>query len=46
MEVPRLEVKVQLLTYATATAAPDPLCNQMPQLQQRQILYLLSKARD
>ena len=50
MEVPRLEVKLelQLLAYATATAAPDPshVCKVHHSSQQCWILNPLSKVRD
>ena len=50
MEVPKLgvELELQLLTYTTATAMPDPsqLCNLCCSLQQHQVLNPLSKARD
>ena len=49
MEVPRLgvELELQLLVYATATAMWDPsLCNLHHSSQQCQILNPLSEARD
>ena len=50
MEVPRLgvESELQLLTYATARAIPDPSCNcdLRHSLQQCQILNPLSEAKD
>ena len=50
MEVPRLGVKLelQLPAYATATAMQDPswVCDLHQSSQQRQILNLLSRARD
>ena len=50
MEVPGLgvELKLQLLAYATATVAQDPsrVCNLHHSLWQRQILYPLSRARN
>ena len=50
MEVPRLQVKLelQLLTYATATATPDPsqICNLHHSSQQRWVPNLLNEARD
>ena len=50
MEVPRLgvELELQLPTYATATAMPDPsqVCNLHHSPQQCQTLNPLSKARD
>ena len=50
MEVPRLgvELELQLPTYATATAMPDPsgVCDLRPSSQQHQILNPLSEARD
>ena len=50
MEVPRLgvESELQLLAYVTATATWDPsqVCNLHHSSQQRQILDLLSEARD
>jgi len=49
MEVPRLgvELELQLLTYTTATAMPDPshVCNLHHSSQQRQIFDPLSEAR-
>ena len=48
MEIRRLGVELQLLVYATATAAPDPSCilDLHHCSQQRWILNALSKARD
>ena len=50
MEVPRLgvQLELQLLPYATATAMQDPscICNLHHSSRQCQILNLLSKARD
>ena len=50
MEVPRLEVRLelQLPAYATASKMRDPshICNLHRRLQQHQILNPLSKARD
>ena len=48
MEVPRLEVKLELLVYTRATAIPDPnhICDLHHSSQQRWILNPLSKARD
>ena len=50
MEVPRVgdELELQLLAYTTATAKPDPshICDLHYSSWQRQILNLLSKARD
>ena len=50
MEVPRLEVKLelQLLAYTTATAVPDTsgICDLHHSSQQCQILNTLSKVRD
>ena len=50
MEVPRLwvELELQLLAYAIATAVPDPsqVCKLHHSLWQHQILYPLSEARD
>ena len=50
MEVPRLgvELELQLLAYATATAMPDlsRICDLHHSLQQRWILNPLSEARD
>ena len=50
MEVPRLGVEsvLQQLTYATATAMPDPspVCNPGRGLQQHRILDPLREARD
>ena len=50
MEVPRLgvELKLQLLSYATATATPDisHVCDLHRSLQQCQILNRLSEVRD
>ena len=50
IEVPRLEVKLelQLPTYTTATPTPDRslVCNLNPSSRQCQILNLLSEVRD
>ena len=48
MEAPKLGVKFQLPAYATATATPGQscICNLHHSLQQRQILKLLSEARN
>ena len=48
MEIPRLEVelKLQLLAYATATATMYLSCNLCHSLQQHWILNLLSEARE
>ena len=50
MEVPRLRVEseLQLPAYTTATATPDPshICSLHCSSQQRQILNLMSEARD
>ena len=48
MEVPRLGVQSELPAYATTTAMWDPshICNLHHSLWQRQILNLLSEARD
>ena len=50
MEVPRpgVELELQLLGYATATATPDPshVCDLHHSSQLRQILNPLSEARD
>ena len=50
MEVPRLgvELEMQLLSYTTATAMPDPgwVCNLYHSSRQCQILNTLSQARD
>jgi len=50
MEIPRLvvELELQLLAYATATATQDPslVCNLHHISWQRQILNPLSEARD
>ena len=50
MEVPRLAVQseLQLATYTTATATPDPsyVCDLQHSSQQCQILHPLSNARD
>ena len=50
MEIPRLGVKseLELPTYTTATAEPDPshICNLHGSSRQRQILNPLGRARD
>ena len=48
MEVPGLELELQVPAYTTATATPDPshVCDLHHSVRQHQIFNLQSKARD